>query len=57
MSPTATSSEATSQKLPVAVISLCLGPRASTPQQFDRMIADEVALFTNIAPAAAIKAD
>ena len=34
-----------------------ISPRASTPQEFDRKIADEVALFTKIARAAAIKAD
>jgi tripartite-type tricarboxylate transporter receptor subunit TctC len=34
-----------------------ISPRASTPQEFDRLIADEVALFTRIARAAAIKAE
>ena len=34
-----------------------ISPRASTPQEFDRMISDEVALFTRIARAAAIKAE
>ena len=32
-------------------------PRASTPQEFDRLIGAEVALFTRIARAAAIKAE
>jgi tripartite-type tricarboxylate transporter receptor subunit TctC len=32
-----------------------IGPRPSTPQEFDRMIRDEIALFTRIARAAAIK--
>jgi len=34
-----------------------ISPRATTPQEFDRLIRDEVALFTRIARAAAIKAE
>jgi tripartite-type tricarboxylate transporter receptor subunit TctC len=32
-------------------------PRPSTPQEFDRLIREEIALFTNIARAASIKAE
>jgi tripartite-type tricarboxylate transporter receptor subunit TctC len=34
-----------------------ISPRPSTPQEFDRLIGDEVALFSKIARAAAIKAE
>jgi tripartite-type tricarboxylate transporter receptor subunit TctC len=36
---------------------LGIEPRPSTPQEFDRLIAGEIALFTRIARAAAIKAE
>jgi len=32
-------------------------PRPSTPQEFDRLIREEIALFTSIARAASIKAE
>jgi tripartite-type tricarboxylate transporter receptor subunit TctC len=32
-------------------------PRRTTPEEFDRLLRDEIALFTNIARAAHIRAD